>query len=285
MEKTALKDVQALAMKKQKVYDQSLIRYLVRAMLASAFIGFGVIIAFKSGNYFYAVDNPIAYPLAAFTFGAAIIMIAYGGGDLFTGNTFYFTYAALNKQMRWSKVGKMWAATYIGNLIGALLFAYFIYLTGLFESNAFLAHVAEAKMNASTSELFFRSILCNWLVCMAFYIPMTLKGDGPKLFTMIFFVFGFFISSYEHSIANMSTFSIALIGEHPETVSVAKAIANIIPVTIGNMIGGALFMGVLYKWLNSPSSTEEDGEDKDGDRSTTEETPTVVNIMETGQNK
>ena len=260
MEKKALSEVQALASKKQKVFDESIIRYLVRAMLASAFIGFGVIIAFKSGNYFYAVHSPVAYPMAAFTFGAAIIMIAYGGGDLFTGNTFYFTYSALDGKLKWSKVFKMWGTTYAGNLIGALLFAYFIYLTGLFASpsvNGFLVSVAEAKMNASTAEVFFRSILCNWLVCMAFYIPMTMKADGAKLFCMVFFVFGFFISGYEHSIANMSTFSIALVGEHPDTISVGKAIANIIPVTIGNMIGGILFMAITYKWLNGKGSTAE----------------------------
>ncbi|MGN1400671.1 MAG: formate/nitrite transporter family protein [Bacillus sp. (in: firmicutes)] len=268
MEKTALKAVESLALKKQKVFDYSVLRYIARAILASAFIGFGVIIAFKTGNYFYLEHNPMAYPMAALTFGAAIIMIAYGGGDLFTGNTFYFTYAALNGKMRWPKVVQMWCATYLGNIIGAVAFAVFIYLTGIFATphvNSFLMSVAEAKMNAPISELFFRSILCNWLVCMAFYIPMTMKGDGPKITVMIFFVFGFFISSYEHSIANLSTFSIALILDHPDTISFTNAIRNLIPVTIGNIIGGAIFMGMMYKWLNAPETTEEDGEDKDGD--------------------
>lgn len=267
MEQTALRDVEKLALKKQKVFDQSILRYILRAMLASAFIGFGVIIAFKSGNYFYLDHNPIAYPMAAFTFGTAIILIAYGGGDLFTGNTFYFTYAALNGKMKWTRVLQMWGSTYLGNFIGAIIFAIFISLTGLFDSpdvNSFLMSVAESKMNAPTVELFFRAILCNWLVCLAFYIPMTLKGDGPKLFIMIFFVFGFFISSYEHSIANMSTFAVALVVDHPDTISIGKAIHNLIPVTLGNIVGGALFMGMLYKYLNSAGSTEEDGADKDG---------------------
>lgn len=261
MEHSSLKEVEYCALKKQKVFDQSLMKYLLRAILASAFIGFGVIVAFKTGNLFYAEHSPMAYPIAALTFGSAIVLIAYGGGDLFTGNTFYFTYAALNKKMSWSKVFKMWGLTYTGNFIGAILFAITIYATGLFASpsvNGFLMSVVEGKMNASTSELFFRAILCNWLVCMAFYIPMTLKGDGPKLFAMILFVFGFFISGYEHSIANMSSFSIALIVDHPETISVAKAIHNLIPVTLGNIVGGAIFMGVLYNYLNSDRSNATD---------------------------
>lgn len=261
MEHSALRDVEKLALKKQKVFDKSIVRYLLRAILASAFIGFGVIIAFKSGNLFYVEHSPFAYPIAALTFGSAIILIWYGGGDLFTGNTFYFTYAALQGKMNWIKVVKMWAATYAGNLVGAILFAGVIFLTGLFESssvNGFLMSVAEGKMNASTTELFFRAILCNWLVCLAFFVPMTLKGDGPKIFTMILLVFGFFISGYEHSIANMSTFAVALVLDHPDTISIGKAIHNLIPVTIGNMIGGGLFMGVFYYYINRPGGNEDE---------------------------
>ncbi len=87
-----------LALKKLTVFRQSIVQYIMRAILASMFIGFGVIVAFKSGNYFYTEHSPLAYPMAALTFGAAIILIAYGGADLFTGNTFYFTYAALRKK-------------------------------------------------------------------------------------------------------------------------------------------------------------------------------------------
>lgn len=260
MEQTALREIEKLALKKQKIFDQSIIRYLLRAMLASGFIGFGVVVAFKAGNLFYIEHSPIAYPIAALTFGVAIILIAYGGGDLFTGNTFYFTYTALQGKMSWIKVIQMWIATYGGNLIGALLFAGFIFLTGLFASptvNGFLMSVAETKMNTPIVELFFRAILCNWLVCLAFYVPMTIKGDGPKLFTMMLLVFSFFISGYEHCIANMSTFAVALVVDHPETISIGKAIYNLIPVTIGNMIGGIVFMGLFYHYLNGPS-TEED---------------------------
>ncbi len=211
MESKPLQVVEQLALKKQKIYRQSILRYVLRSMLASMFIGFGVIVAFKTGGYFYADQSPLTYPFAAITFGAAIILIAYGGGDLFTGNTFYFTYAALRKKMLWLDVLKLWTVSYGGNIIGAAAFAFLIWTTGLFDSSsgsAFLLSVVEKKMHDPTMELFFRGILCNWLVCLAFFIPLSLKGDGPKLFTMMLFVFCFFISGYEHSIANMCTFAI-----------------------------------------------------------------------------
>ncbi|MBT2758675.1 formate/nitrite transporter family protein [Mesobacillus foraminis] len=261
MEVKPLLEVEQLALKKHKIFRQSKTRYLARAALASMFIGFGVIVAFKTGNFFYLEHSPFTYPMAAITFGAAIILIAYGGGDLFTGNTFYYTFAALRKKMVWSEVLKMWLFSYIGNILGALVFAFLIFTTGLFDDasvNSFLLSVAEKKIHASTSELFFRGILCNWLVCMAFFIPMALKGDGPKMFAMILFVFCFFISGYEHSIANMCTFAIALVLNHPETISASGVLHNLVPVTIGNLIGGNLMMGWMYYYANKPFFAEEE---------------------------
>jgi nitrite transporter NirC len=226
------------------------------------FIGFGVIVAFKTGSFFYTLHSPLTYPMAAFTFGAAIILIAYGGGDLFTGNTFYFTYAALKKKIKWGEVLNIWLSSYIGNILGAVAFAMLILATGLFRDNnvnSFLLSVVSYKMNAPALELFFRAILCNWLICLAFFIPMALQGDGPKLFTMVLFVFCFFISGYEHSIANMCTFAIALVLDHPGTISVRGVIHNLIPVTIGNLIGGGVLMGALYSYLNKKPGDEQEG--------------------------
>lgn len=255
MEIDGLGRVLELALKKQKIFRNSSIRYLSRSMLASMFIGFGVIVAFKTGNYFYVDHSPFTYPMAALTFGSAIILISYGGGDLFTGNTFYFTYAALRRKMKWLEVIKLWMTSYIGNILGATVFALLIFLTGLFADasvNGFLISVVEKKMHVPQVELFFRAILCNWLVCLAFFVPMFFQGDGAKMFGMMLFVFCFFISGYEHSIANMCTFAIALVIDHPETISFAGVIYNLIPVTIGNLIGGSILMAVMYHYVNKP---------------------------------
>lgn len=255
MENEALLQVEQLALKKQKIFRQSVMRYIARAMLASMFIGFGVIVAFKTGNYFFMEQSPFAYPMAAITFGAAIILISFGGGDLFTGDTFYYTYTALRRKMKWSEVVRMWIMSYIGNILEAAVFALLIFLTGLFYSsdvNGFLLYVVEHKMEAPAGQLFFRAILCNWLVCMAFFIPMNMKGDGAKMFAMVLFVFCFFISGYEHSIANMCTFAIALVLDHPGTVSWYGVVHNLVPVTIGNLIGGGVLMGVMYYYVNKP---------------------------------
>ncbi len=254
MEVEALNKVEQLALKKFRVYQNSIWRYLSRSMLASMFIGFGVIVAFKTGSFFYMEHSPLTYPMAAITFGAAIILISYGGGDLFTGNTFYYTYATLRKSMRWRDTVRLWCLSYLGNIMGAAAFALLIWTTGLFASpdvNTFLLEVVHKKMNAPVSELFFRAILCNWLVCLAFFVPMSMKGDGAKMFSMMLFVFCFFISGYEHSIANLCTFAIAFVLD-PANFSYVGGFRNIIPVTAGNLIGGGLLMGVMYHYVNKP---------------------------------
>lgn len=260
METEALLQVEKLALKKHRIFRQSVPRYLARSMLASMFIGFGVIVAFKTGNFFFMEQSPLTYPMAAITFGAAIILISYGGGDLFTGNTFYYTYAALRRKMRWSETARMWMYSYLGNILGAAVFALLIFLTGLFYSsdvNGFLLYVVAHKMEAPAMELFFRAILCNWLVCLAFFVPMSMKGDGAKMFAMMLFVFCFFISGYEHSIANMCTFAIALVLDHPGTISWGGVVHNLVPVTIGNLIGGGVLMGVMYHYVNRPFLDQE----------------------------
>lgn len=262
MEKQPLAHVLQLAAKKQKIFRFSPLRFATRSALASMFIGFGVIVAFKTGSFFYTTHSPLTYPMAAITFGAAIILIAYGGADLFTGNTFYFTYAALKKRITWPEVLRIWACSYAGNVAGAVLFALLIAATGLFRDNqvnGFLLSVVSYKMNAPMLELFFRGVLCNWLICLAFFIPMALSGDGPKLFTMVLFVFCFFISGYEHSIANLCTFAIALVLDHPGTISVQGVIRNIVPVTLGNLVGGCLLMGGVYAYLNPQQLNDTEG--------------------------
>jgi len=253
VETEALEQVEQLALKKIKIFRRSKLEFLLRSALASMFIGFGVIVAFKTGSFFYLEHSPFTYPMAAMTFGAAIILIAYGGGDLFTGNTFYFTYTALKKKIRWTDALRVWLSSYAGNIIGATVFALLILATGLFNDNnvnGFLLSVVDKKMNDSMVELFFRGILCNWLVCLAFFVPMTMKGDMAKMFAMMLFVFCFFISGYEHSIANMCTFAIALVLDHPGTISWSGVFHNLIPVTIGNLIGGVGLMAMVYYYLN-----------------------------------
>ena len=114
-----------------------------------------------------------------------------------------------------------------------------------------MTKAAADKMNAPFMELLFRGILCNILVCLAVWCSFKLKEETAKLIVIFWCLFAFITSGFEHSIANMSLLSIALMIPHPETVSMIGLAANLVPVTIGNIIGGAMFIGAGYWFGNS----------------------------------
>jgi nitrite transporter NirC len=212
-------------------------------------------ISYRLAEGFYDVHSPATYLMSSIFFGIALALIIYGGAELFTGNTMVFTMSTLAGKTTLRDTLENWGVSYTGNLLGAFFFAGLIALTGLFsspEKSQFIMETASAKMNAPAYQLFFRGVLCNWLVCLAAYwIPFHIKGDGAKIGSMMLIVFAFVASGFEHSIANMALFLIALFVPHPETVSVIGFFHNLLPVTLGNIAGGAGFVGFLYAYLSS----------------------------------
>ena len=105
-------------------------------------------------------------------------------------------------------------------------------------------------MNSPIVELIARAALCNWLVCLALWMAARTTNDTAKAIVIFWCLFAFIASGFEHSVANMTLLSIALLGEHPDTVSLAGMGHNLLWVTLGNIIGGSVFMALGY-WLAS----------------------------------
>lgn len=259
-ELTPIEEAALNAKKKRDTWMSSKLHYFIKAMLAGVYIGFGIMVSYKTGEFFFDAGSPSAMMLVAIFFGTALVMIIYGGAELFTSNTMTMTIGTLKKETTWYETFQVWVACYFGNLAGALFFSLLIMLSGLFlspDKSQLLMDVASYKMHGHTLEIFFRAILCNWLVCLAIWLPMHVKGDVAKLLLTLLLVFGFVISGYEHSIANMALFGIALMVPHPDTITIWSAIHNLIPVTFGNLIGGSIFVGAFYVYLNKKPVAKE----------------------------
>ncbi|MEH7441439.1 formate/nitrite transporter family protein [Bacillus sp. JJ1122] len=242
------------ALKKSGYWNESKTKYMLRSALAGVYIGFGIIVSYRLGEYFYDLHSPGTPIVSSIFFGLALVLILYGGAELFTSNTMMMTIGTLKKATTWKSTIKNWIACYSGNMLGAIFFAVIIMLTGLFSSpdkSQYMMETVSMKMNTPVYQLFFRAILCNWLVCLAVWIPLHIKGDGAKIGVTLLLVFAFVVSGFEHSIANLVLFSIALLIPHPETISLASGLINIVPVTIGNIIGGAFFVGTIYVYLHA----------------------------------
>lgn len=254
MERDSIQYCIELATKKKKIFDQSLVKYLTRAALASIYISFILIVCLKLAELFRLQNSPfssVAYPLV---FSTALIMIIYGGGELFTSNTMYFTFSTLAKKTSKLDLVKNWIACYTGNIIGAFIFAFIYFFTGLakdFPADHFLTNVVDHKIHASSLHLFFKGVLCNWLVCLACFLPTRFKDDLAKMLLIFVLVFAFFFSGYEHSIANIAVFTLSYIMPHNVAFTFSDVLHNLIPVTFGNIIGGSVGVGMAYYFLNN----------------------------------
>lgn len=249
----ALEGLRNKAIKSTRMLQLRPLEYLVRAMLAGIFIGFAIIFTLKAINGLYMAESPVATLVGGLTFGVALVLIVYGGAELFTGNTMYFTTATMRGYTTKMDTMKVWLVCLIGNGLGGLAFALLFSQTGILQElgmNNWLFAVSETKIHHSTWEIFTRAIFCNWMVCLAIFIPKNMKNELAQIMMMMVLVAVFFASGFDHVIANMALFSIALIVPHPDTITFAGAMHNLLPALAGNIIGGAVFMGMIYTWLN-----------------------------------
>ncbi len=225
--------------------------FFIGSMMAGAYIGFGIILIFILGS---TADPAYQRLIMGAAFGIALILVVFAGAELFTGHTMYMPLGWLRGKTSGADLAKVWLFAWIGNLAGAAGLAAIFLLGGaggmVSDSSSFLNQVASAKMNAPAIELFARGILANWLVCLALWMSGRTTNDAAKAIVIFWALFAFIASGFEHSVANMTLFSIALLGVHPATVSLYGMAHNLLWVTLGNLLAGSVFMALPY-WLYS----------------------------------
>lgn len=245
----------------------SFFKLLLLSIMAGAFIAFAAegsnMAAF---NLFY---EPTTYglgkALAGAIFGTGLMLVVLCGGELFTGNTLILA-AVCEKRVKVSTMLRNWVIVYIGNLIGSLFIAYMMYQSGLFTSGADVLgavtiKIAAYKTGLSFMSAFYLGIMCNWLVCLAVWLAYGADNMVGKIFGIFFPIWLFITSGFEHSVANMYYIPAGILAkanEHFVELSHVSAealnqltwsgffIHNLIPVTLGNIVGGGIFVGIAY---------------------------------------
>jgi formate transporter len=241
-------------------------KLFLSAILAGAYIAFGAqASAMASFNLTTdAATLGLGKLVSAAVFPVGLMMVVLCGAELFTGNNL-MTVGVLDKKIKVSGMLKNWVIVYIGNFAGALLIAAMINYSGLLDSGGGLLGAVTVKTAVSKTSLdfgkaFVLGIMCNWLVCLAVWMATGAQTTVSKIFSIFFCIGLFVLSGFEHSVANMyfipagmmaagNDAYVQLLGTDTGGLTIANfLIGNLLPVTLGNIVGGGIFVGVIY-WL------------------------------------
>ena len=244
-------------------------KLILLGIAAGFFIGIG---AEASSLAMHGISNVgLARTVAGAVFPIGLMLIVLLGGELFTGNCL-ISMAVYDKKAKLKGMIRNLTIVYISNFIGAALMAWMINNCGQLNfsdggAGAFTIKVALGKVEIDPIQAIVSGILCNVLVCLAIFMAATAKDVAGKCIAIFFPIFVFVISGFEHCVANMYYIPAGIFAAH-NPLYVAKAtelygitaeqlsglnfgsmFSNLIPVTIGNIIGGMVFVGLLYWYL------------------------------------
>lgn len=228
----------------------------VSAFLAGAYVAMGGLFSIIVGYGFpeaSATAPGLQRVLSGLVFPLGLMLVVFAGAELFTGNNAVLVPGALNRRYGWRRVAGNWTMVYFGNFVGAVFFAYFlVFLPNVLAAETWQTAalgIAETKSSLPWMTVFLRGVGANWLVCLAVWLGLSANDTAGRLLGLFFPVMCFVAIGYEHSVANMFFIPLGMMYGAQVTLS-EFLFSNLIPATLGNIVGGAVFVGGLYWYLN-----------------------------------
>lgn len=217
---------------------------LLLGMLAGLYIGFG-------GHLFLVtLQNGMGKVAGGAMFSVGLILVVVAGAELFTGNVTILI-GVLSNVIPVRKMLTNWTFLYLGNFLGSLVFAWLMYQTGLLgragelnDLGALAANVADYKLQIPFMEAVLRGIFCNILVILAIIMAVIAKDVTSKILCIVFPITCFVACGFEHSVANMYLIPLGLLAKGESLPHTFVMFQNLIPVTIGNVIGGVFILTI-----------------------------------------
>lgn len=223
----------------EKRVTQSLPRLLLLGALAGAFIAFAGVAASIGG----ALGGKLA---SATIFPIGLTMVLLAGSELFTGNCL-FLMPLLRRNITAGHMLRNWVAVYLGNLLGSVAVAFLAVQCGALDGIAEAAvATAAAKAALPFGVALLRGVLCNFLVCLAVWMAFCAQSAGGKVVSLFGPIFLFVLCGFEHSVANMYYIPAGIFLAENGEVTWLSLWQNLLPVTLGNMVGGCGLGGILY---------------------------------------
>lgn len=226
-----------------------LVTVILLGVLAGAFIGLGALMF-----TLVASDARLGFAasrlLGGLVFSLGLILVTVAGAELFTGNNL-LAMAWASRRVGTGEMLVNWAVVCAANFVGAAGLAMLVWLSGHASLNdgavgRAAIHIATVKSQLPLMELFFRGVLCNVLVCMAVWMALAGRSVTDKVLAIVFPITAFVAAGFEHSIANMYFFPLAIALGAP--LGAGDLLRNLLPVIAGNIIGGSVLVALVY-WL------------------------------------
>jgi nitrite transporter len=251
----ALDDAAAVATTKVR-QARRVPRYMLSSAYAGAFVGVAVVLLVSVSAPLAAAGSPVTKLVQGVVFGIALTLVVFAGAELFTGNAMTLVHGLYARSVTLRDLAVVWGLSLVGNLIGSIGFAGLVHGGGTLGSGGdrLVASIVATKSAATGPQLFWRAVLCNLLVCVALWMAQRAQSDSAKLITLWWGLLAFIASGFEHSVANMTVFSLGVFQGSSTWVELARNLAWTVP---GNIVGGGVLMGLAYAWLGGPRPVRE----------------------------
>jgi formate transporter len=235
----------------------------VLGILGGAYIGFGgLLTTCVTFDATAKLGTGLTKLVSGGLFSVGLMLVVIAGAELFTGNNLMVS-SVMSKEITFAKMMERWVLVYFANFIGALFVGMLFFYSGLWKTGdgalgAAAVKVAYSKVHLTFSEALWRGIGCNWLVCLAVWMALAARQTIGKIFAIFFPIMAFVAMGFEHCIANMYFIPTGIVFVQklalPPVAGVDVSILtwtnfllqNLLPVTIGNIIGGSVFVGMSY---------------------------------------
>jgi nitrite transporter NirC len=231
---------------------KSPLRYGVLAALAGAYVGVAVVLMVSVAGPLAATSSPATKLVQGAVFGIALTLVVFAGAELFTGNNMTMLIGWLRGGVSGLSALLVNVASLVGNLVGSVVFAAMVHWSGVLDTalpgkkaagEGMITTLVTSKMHATDAQLFWRAVLCNMLVCLGLWMAMRTRSDGAKMAALFWVLLAFIASGFEHSVANMTIFSLAIF-DH--TAGWGDLAHNLLLTVPGNIVGGAVVVGLPY---------------------------------------
>ncbi len=223
------------------------------AVLAGAFIAIGALFSTTvTTGAAGALPYGVARLLAGLAFSLGLVLVVTAGAELFTGNNL-IVMAWASRRVSTVRVARNWGLVYAGNMVGAVATAVLVHASGWGSADGgrtgdLATSIAVAKTSIPFGEALARGILCNALVCLAVWLTYSARTTTDRIIAVILPITAFVAAGFEHSVANMYFIPLGILEGGAGAPSWAGFAASLVPVTIGNVIGGAVLVAAVY-WV------------------------------------